>query len=89
MSDFLTTRHLLNAGDGWEVTCDLQANVLLLTDYNFKRYKRGESYQYVGCWAKEYPVVLCPPTSGFWNLVIDLAGRSGTIRHSSRIIRAT
>ena len=69
-----------------EVTLDKQANVRLLDDINFSKYKRGERHTYYGGSAKTSPVRLSPPHYGHWNLVIDLGGYSGRVNASVRLI---
>lgn len=63
-----------------EVTLDGQANVILLDNLNFEKYKKGESYRYHGGLAKVSPVRLVPPHRGHWNVVVDLGGYAGTVR---------
>jgi len=77
----------LNIGIGQyvEVTLDKQANVRLLDDYNYSKYKRGDNHQYYGGLAKTSPATLKPPHSGHWHLVIDLGGYAGTVRASVRL----
>jgi len=55
-------------------------------DSNFSRYKRGESYSYYGGFFKEFPAILTPPHSGYWNITLDLAGGSASIKYSINVI---
>jgi hypothetical protein len=64
------------------VTLDSQANVRLMDDTNFFRFKRGDSHRYHGGLATRSPVILSAPCSGFWNVVVDLGGYSGSVRAS-------
>jgi hypothetical protein len=77
----------LGSNDIVEVTLDRQANVRLLDDVNFSKYKKGERHEYYGGLAKKSPVRLKPPSSGHWHLVIDLGGYAGTVRASVRTIK--
>lgn len=77
----------LGSNDIVEVTIDRQANVRLLDDVNFSKYKRGERHKYYGGLAKKSPVRLKSPSSGHWHLVIDLGGYAGTVRASVRTIK--
>ena len=77
----------LSSNDVVEVTLDKQANVRLLDDINFSRYKSGQQHTYYGGLAKVNPVRISAPHSGHWNLVIDLGGYAGTVRASVRTIR--
>ena len=86
--NFLHYEMQLASDDVVEVTLDKQANVRLLDDANFARYKRGERHTYYGGLAKVQPVHLRPPHSGRWHVVIDLGGYAGTVRASARVINA-
>jgi len=79
----------VNAGadDVIVVSLDRQANVLLLDDINFSAYRSGRSFNYHGGWAKRSPMHLSPPHSGRWYVVVDLAGRSGTVRAGVNVVR--
>ena len=77
----------LHSGDAVEVTLDKQANVRLLDDSNFSKYRRGEKHKYYGGLATKKPVRLLPPRAGHWNLVVDLGGYPGTVKASVRTIK--
>ena len=68
------------------VTVDTQCNVMLLNDASFRAYQRGQSFKYSGGWAIKSPVRLQPPRYGHWHVVVDLAGRSGSVRAGIRVI---
>jgi hypothetical protein len=68
-----------------QVTLDKQANVRLLDDHNFQKYRSGQQHNYYGGLAKASPVNLKAPNEGHWHLVIDLGGYSGTIHASVRV----
>lgn len=72
----------LDPGDVVEVTLDRQANVRLLDEINFSKYKRGEKHTYYGGLAVKSPVRLAAPRAGHWHLVIDLGGYAGRVRAS-------
>ena len=55
------------------------ANVLLLDDLNFAKYKAKESYRYFGGYSQKSPVRLRPPNPGRWHVVIDLGSRPGYV----------
>jgi len=86
--NFLHTEEHLSSGDGFEVSLDSQANVLLLDDTNFYRYKEGRSYDYRGGLAKQSPIVIRAPYSGRWHLVVDLGGYAGTVRAGVSVLKA-
>ncbi|MBI2435066.1 MAG: DUF1883 domain-containing protein [Candidatus Hydrogenedentes bacterium] len=77
----------LTPKDVVKVTLDKQANVRLLDEPNFSRYKRGERHEYYGGRAAKSPVHLSAPHSGHWHLVIDLGGYSGAVRAAVEKVR--
>ncbi len=86
MGDFLHTQAFLNAGQVVEVTLDTQANVMILDQSNFSFYQNGMAYHYHGGLATRSPIRIPVPHTGNWNVVIDLGGESGFIRHSIRFL---
>ena len=76
----------LTGNQSVEVTLDKQANVRLLDDTNYNKYRRGEKHRYYGGLAEKSPVHLKPPHSGRWHLVVDLGGYAGTVRASVRTV---
>jgi hypothetical protein len=77
----------LSSGEIVEVTLNKQANVRLLDEINFGKYKRGERHSYHGGLAKLSPFRLTPPGPGHWHLVIDLGGYPGSVSASVRTVR--
>jgi hypothetical protein len=69
-----------------EVRLDKQANVRLLDNSNYQRYRLGQQYNFYGGRATKSPAHLRPPHSGHWHLVIDLGGYAGTVNASVNII---
>ncbi len=86
MSAHLHKRLFLQHGDTVEVDCDTQANVLLMDDSDYSNYRARRSHHYYGGFFTHFPARLAPPHSGYWNVVLDLGGSSGTVRHSMRVI---
>jgi hypothetical protein len=80
--EFLHSRFHLTPHERVRITLDSRANVRLMDDSNFSRFKQGGQHHYYGGHAKESPVVLGPPHSGFWNVVVDLGGYPGSVRAS-------
>ena len=78
----------VNAGpnETVEITLDKQANVRLMDDLNFAKYRRGEKHTYHGGLVSKSPVRLTPPYQGHWNVVIDLGGYGGSVRASVRVL---
>lgn len=84
--NFLHSEFTIGPGDVVEVTLDKQANVRLLDDTNFSRYKRGEKHTYYGGLVKTSPFRISPPHYGHWNVVVDLGGYGGTVRSAVRVL---
>jgi len=85
---FLHKREYLNAGDTVVVNCDHQCNVMLMEDHDFQAFRSGRAHNYRGGFFQRLPVHLAVPHSGWWNVTLDLGGRSARIRHSFGVIRA-
>ena len=62
------------------------ANVRLLDNSNFQKYKQGRRHQYYGGLAKRSPVRLVVPHSGHWHVTVDLQGLRGKVRSSIQIL---
>ena len=76
----------LGASDAVEVQLDKQANVRMLDGSNFQRYRSGQKHTFYGGRATASPVVLRPPHSGRWHVVVDMGGYAGTVNASARVI---
>lgn len=69
------------------VTLSHQARVMLLNSTNYSAYRCGRRFRYRGGWYTQSPVRLVPPCQGHWHVVIDLAGRAGSVRAGIRLAR--
>jgi len=76
----------LKTGDCVQVKLDKQANVRLLDDTNYQRYRRGGKHDYYGGRATRSPFTVSAPSTGNWHLVVDLGGYAGKISASVNII---
>ena len=85
---FVHWREHLNAGDVVVVNCSHRCNVRLMSDGDFESYRRGGAHQYHGGHYERLPARIAAPTSGYWNITLDLGGGSASIRHSLNILRA-
>jgi hypothetical protein len=83
---FLHYEFDLDTDDAVRVSLDKQANVRLLDGNNFQKYRSGQRHNYYGGLAKVSPVVLRPPHSGRWHVVIDLGGYAGSVSASVSVI---
>jgi hypothetical protein len=62
------------------------ANVLLLDDLNFRRYRSGQQYNYKGGYVTQSPYRVTVPSSGHWHVVINLGGYSGSVNSSVQVV---
>lgn len=76
-----------DSGDVVEVTLDQQANVLLLDSGDYSSYKSGRRFRYIGGLAEHSPYRIPVPSNGSWYTVVDLGGRSGTVRCGCQLIK--
>lgn len=79
----------LGRGDIVEVSLSNQANVRLLDETNFERFRRGQRHTYRGGLAKRSPFRLAAPQAGHWHVVVDLGGYRGHVSASVRVHRST
>ncbi len=84
--EFFSQKFVLGRNQAVEVSVNRAANVLLLTEINFRKYKLRESYHYYGGEALYSLIEILPPRAGSYYLVIDLGGKAGTIEHSATIV---
>jgi hypothetical protein len=84
--NFLHWEGSAGACDAIVVTLDHAANVQLLDDMDFSNYRAGRSFHYRGGYFRESPVVLRPPHTGHWHVVIDLGGHAGSVRAGIRVV---
>lgn len=84
---FIHAREYLDEGDVVVVDCDHQCNVLLTTDSNFQRYRSGQGFQHYGGYYTMLPARITAPSTGFWNITIDLGGGHANIKYSVSILK--
>jgi hypothetical protein len=51
-----------------------EANVRVMDDINFRRYRSGDGHKYYGGHYRQSPAIIHPPSGGDWNVVIDDVG---------------
>ncbi len=76
-----------NAGATVIVNLSAQANVRLMDDINFSRFRQGSRHEYYGGLAKVSPARLQVPHSGSWHVVVDLGGYAGRVSASVSVIQ--
>lgn len=80
--DFIHAREYLDEGDVVVVECSHQCNVSVMDDTNFSYYRSGGRYHYYGGHFKMLPARIRVPSSGYWNVALDLGGGSANIRYN-------
>ncbi len=70
------------------VTLDKAARVLVMDSLNYSAYRNRRSFRFYGGWARVTPCRIAPPYSGRWHVVVDLEGRTGTIRAGVSVAQA-
>lgn len=65
-----------------------EANVMLLDDMNFARYKRRDRHDYYGGHFRSSPATISVPSTGRWTVVVDLGGYSGHVEAEISVIAA-
>lgn len=88
--EFLHERKYLHRGDAVIVASSHQCNILLTDDSNFSNYKTGRAFTHEGGggFFEKLPARLIVPRDGNWNITLDLAGGTATIKHSITIVKA-
>ena len=61
------------------------ANVILVDELNFARYRAGEGFLYEGGFCSHPSVELEIPGDGHWYVVVDTGGSKGRVRSSVEI----
>jgi hypothetical protein len=85
--DFIYLREYIEDGQVAVVDCTMQSNVMLTDDGNFSNFKNGSKYTYFGGFFTHFPAFVFPPSSGYWNISIDLgAGYSGEYEYSINVL---
>lgn len=83
--NILHKRVHLNSGDIVEIDCNVQCQIMILTDDNFSNYQNKVSYQFYGRFFKTLPATIRIPYSDMWNIVLDFKGRTITAATSCDI----
>lgn len=79
----------LSRGDVVEVTLTSGANVRLMDQSNFRKYKQAGKHRYFGGLAKKSPARIPVPSNGRWHVAVDMQGLRGSTKASVRVINGT
>jgi hypothetical protein len=85
--NFIHAREWLDEGDLVVVECSHQCNVRLTDDSNFASFRRGGAHRYHGGFYRRLPARIAVPSSGFWNVTIDVGGGRASIRYNIRYLK--
>lgn len=58
-----------------------------MTDSDFRSYRNREAHHYYGGRFKRFPARIEVPSTGYWNVTIDLGGGVANIRYSIKFLR--
>ena len=89
---FVHQREHLNEDDIVVIECSQQCNIRLMSDANFRSYKNGGRHVYHGGAFDQFPARISVPSTGFWNITLDTAGRKdragkASFTHKIKIVR--
>jgi hypothetical protein len=62
------------------------ANVLVMDDTNYQKYRAGEEYKYFGRYYDRSPAIIRPPNGGRWHVVINLGGYAGNVNAVVQVV---
>lgn len=85
--NFVHSREYLHAGDIVVVNCNYQCNVMLMDDANYRSYRTGARFTYYGGHYTRLPAKITAPCDGWWNVILDLGGRSARIQYNIGVIK--
>ena len=80
--NFIHSREYLAAGDVVIVNCDHQCNVRVMDDSNLGSYRSGGRHTYYGGHYAQLPARIAVPSTGYWNVALDLGGGQANIRYN-------
>ena len=76
-----------NRGEVIEITLASGANVRLMNNLDFIKYKNGRKYTFQGGFVQEPSIQLEIPSTGHWHIAVDMKGlASGSTRVSVRTL---
>jgi hypothetical protein len=78
MANFIHTREYLGGGDEVVVKVSHKCYVRVMDDANFQKYQNGFKYAFTGGYYTTSPIRLTVPGAGFWNIAVDLGGKTAT-----------
>ena len=83
---FIHQRRELKKGEVVQLDCDTQCNFMLLTDRDYGAYQQVRRFKYHGGTFKGFPARITVPETGWWNIVIDLAGAQREIQYNITVV---
>jgi hypothetical protein len=58
-----------------------------MDDNNFERFRDGDEHTCYGGHYTHFPARIAVPSSGNWNIVLDLGGGSANIRYGFNVLK--
>jgi D-alanyl-D-alanine dipeptidase len=85
--NYLHARFNAERGATVDVTLSRRgANVMLMTDEQYDHYSRGDAFDYYGENFQTVRARVEIPSSGNWNLVVDMGGAPGSVTASYAVV---
>lgn len=63
-----------------------EANVKLMDDFNFRRYRAGNPHRFFGGHYRQSPAMIRPPSGGRWHVTVDTDGYAGRVNARVSVI---
>lgn len=84
---FLYTREHLEQGDFLVVQCSHHCKIRITTDSHFSRLKQKARYESFGGFYRSFPAKIAAPTTGYWNIIIDIDSGSEAVTYTINVIK--
>ena len=68
---FIHQREYLYEGDKVVVNCSRMCNIRLMSDANYRSYRKGGKHTYHGGAFDRFPAKITVPSTGYWNIALD------------------
>jgi hypothetical protein len=88
MANFIYDRQWLDQGDVVIVECDHQCHIRVTDDQNCDQFRKGLRHRYYGGFYRLLPARIVVPSSGNWNVSLDMGGKSANIKYQIKYKKA-
>ena len=69
-----------------EVGLGYTANVRIMDNPNYSKFKSGRSYRYLGGYVTQSPYYAVIPENAHWYVIVDLGGYTGKIKSYVKVL---